>query len=77
MLFLWIFGNNIEDRMTRTGFLIFYLMAGIVSGVVYAAVNPGSAIPLVGASGAISAVMGPISSFFPSPGYMSSSSSYP
>jgi membrane associated rhomboid family serine protease len=65
MLFLWIFGNNIEDRMTRTGFLFFYLLAGIVSGVIYAAINPGSAIPLVGASGAISAVMGAYLFLFP------------
>lgn len=57
MLFLWIFGNNIEDLM-RGRFIIFYLITGILSGIAYVVPSPGSSTPLVGASGAISAVLG-------------------
>lgn len=56
--FLWVFGNNVEDSMGRFRFLVFYLLTGIAAAAAQAAVNPDSAIPMVGASGAISGVMG-------------------
>lgn len=56
--FLWVFGNNVEDSMGRLRFLAFYLTTGIAAAAAQAAVNPNSAIPMVGASGAISGVMG-------------------
>jgi membrane associated rhomboid family serine protease len=58
MLFLLIFGNNIEDRFRKIGYLIFYLVCGYVAAYGFALVNPGSTGPLVGASGAISGVLG-------------------
>ncbi len=58
MWFLWVFGNNVEDSMGRARFLIFYLTTGIAGAAAQAAVNPASVIPMVGASGAISGVMG-------------------
>ena len=56
--FLWVFGNNVEDSMGRLRFLLFYLATGILAAGTQAAINPDSAIPMVGASGAISGVMG-------------------
>ena len=58
MWFLWIFGNNIEDSMGHARFVVFYLLCGIAAALLQVAVTPGSAIPMVGASGAISGVMG-------------------
>ncbi len=58
MLFLWIFGNNIEDAMGRVRFIIFYLLCGIAAAMAQALPDPQSAIPMVGASGAISGVLG-------------------
>ena len=58
MWFLWVFGNNVEDSMGRVRFVLFYLATGIAAVAAQAAVNPRSAIPMVGASGAISGVMG-------------------
>ena len=58
MWFLWIFGNNIEDSMGRARFVVFYLLSGVAAAFVQVAVNPASGIPMVGASGAISGVMG-------------------
>ena len=58
MWFLWVFGNNVEDSMGRLRFVAFYLVTGIAAATAQAAVNPSSAIPMVGASGAISGVMG-------------------
>ena len=57
-LFLWVFGNNIEDSMGRFRFLVFYLICGLAAAAAQTAVNPGSPIPMVGASGAISGVLG-------------------
>jgi membrane associated rhomboid family serine protease len=65
MLFLWIFGNNIEDRMTFWGFIIFYLLTGIISGVTFAVIEPDASYPLVGASGAISGILGAYVFMFP------------
>jgi membrane associated rhomboid family serine protease len=58
MWFLWLFGDNVEDAFGHAGFLVFYLVCGIVAALVQMAVDPGSAVPMVGASGAISGVMG-------------------
>jgi membrane associated rhomboid family serine protease len=58
MLFLWVFGNNIEDRLGRIRYLVFYLAAGIVATLAHVALQPSSTIPVVGASGAIAGIMG-------------------
>ena len=58
MLYLWIFGNNVEDRLGRLGFLGFYLLGGIVAAALQVVVDPGSELPMVGASGAIAATLG-------------------
>ncbi|MGW8265893.1 MAG: rhomboid family intramembrane serine protease, partial [Longimicrobiales bacterium] len=56
--FLWIFGNNVEDSMGHGRFLVFYLLTGLVAAGSHVAADPGSTLPMVGASGAISAIMG-------------------
>jgi len=58
MWFLWLFGNNIEDSMTRPRFIAFYLLSGLAAALLQTAANPRSIVPMVGASGAISGVMG-------------------
>ena len=58
MWFLWLFGNNVEDSMGRVRFLIFYLLCGLAAAMGQVLTNPNSAIPMGGASGAISGVMG-------------------
>ena len=58
MLFLWIFGNNIEDAMGRSRYLLFYLLAGIAAVYAQAAIDPGGTLPSIGASGAIAGVLG-------------------
>jgi membrane associated rhomboid family serine protease len=58
MWFLWLFGNNIEDSMTRGRFLAFYLMCGVAAALFQVVTDPASVVPMVGASGAISGVMG-------------------
>lgn len=58
MLYLWIFGDNIEDRLGHIGYLIFYLVGGVAASLAHIFTNPGSQIPTVGASGAIAAVLG-------------------
>ena len=58
MLYLWIFGDNVEDRLGHFRYLIFYLAAGIAAALTQVALNPGSALPTVGASGAIAGVLG-------------------
>lgn len=65
MLFLWIFGNNVEDRMSRAGFLAFYLITGVVSALAFQVLYPATEMPLVGASGAISGVLGAYLIMFP------------
>jgi membrane associated rhomboid family serine protease len=57
MLYLWIFGNNVEDAMGLVGFLFFYLACGIAAALTEGIANPHSALPMVGASGAISGVL--------------------
>lgn len=58
MLYLWIFGDNVEDSMGPGKYLIFYLVGGVVASLAHIFTNPGSQIPTVGASGAIAAVLG-------------------
>ena len=58
MLYLWIFGNNIEDRLGHVRFLIFYLFCGVVAAFSHALTDPSSNIPMIGASGAVSGVLG-------------------
>jgi membrane associated rhomboid family serine protease len=65
MWFLWIFGGNVEDRLGPLTFLLFYLVCGIASGITQAVFSWGSHIPSVGASGAISGVLGAYIVFFP------------
>ena len=65
MLFLWVFGNNIEDRMGWFPYLIFYLAAGVVATLAHVAVQPSSTVPLIGASGAVAGVMGAYLVLFP------------
>jgi len=65
MLYLWIFGNNIEDSMGHLRFIIFYLVAGLVAAVTHLALNPVSTVPTIGASGAVSGVLGAYLFLFP------------
>jgi len=65
MLFLWVFGNNIEDALGRFRFLPFYLLCGILASLVQAISTPSSDLPLIGASGAISGVLGAYLVLFP------------
>ncbi len=58
MLFMWVFGNNVEDSMGHVRFLVFYLVCGLVAAGAHVLLNPASGMPTVGASGAISGVMG-------------------
>ncbi len=62
---LWIFGDNVEDRMGRLRFLVFYLLCGLAASVVHVALNAESTVPVIGASGAISGVMGAYYLLFP------------
>jgi len=57
-LFLWVFGNNVEDSMGRFRFVLFYLVCGLAAAAAQTFVDPGSPVPMVGASGAISGVLG-------------------
>ena len=66
MWFLWIFGNNVEDSMTRPRFIIFYLICGFAAAALQTVTKPASPIPMVGASGAISGVMGAYLVLYPS-----------
>ncbi len=65
MWFLWIFGDNIEERFGRIRYLLFYLAAGIAAGLAQYAVDPASQIPMLGASGAVAGVLGGYWVFFP------------
>jgi membrane associated rhomboid family serine protease len=65
MLFLWVFGDNIEDSMGHGRYLAFYLLCGLAAGTAHILSSPGSPIPTVGASGAISGVMGAYLSLYP------------
>lgn len=65
MLFLWVFGNNIEDHLGRLKYLVFYLFAGVVASIAHVAGDPDSLIPVIGASGAVAGVMGAYIVWFP------------
>ncbi len=65
MLYLWIFGNNVEDSMGHVRFVIFYLLCGVAAALAQAWPNPDSTIPMIGASGAISGVLGAYLLLFP------------
>jgi membrane associated rhomboid family serine protease len=65
MLYLWIFGNNVEDSMGRGRFLVFYLMTGIVASAAQVLAGPNSRLPSIGASGAIAGVLGAYIVLFP------------
>src|SRR4051794_14319113 len=65
MLFLWIFGNNIEDSMGHFRFIAFYLLGGLVATMAHVAVDPSSTTPTLGASGAIAAVLGGYAVLYP------------
>ena len=58
MLYLWIFGDNVEDRLGHGRFIVFYVLCGVSAALVQTIVNPESVVPMVGASGAIAGVMG-------------------
>ncbi len=58
MLYLWIFGDNVEDAMGRSRFILFYLLCGVAATLAQTAVNPSSLIPMIGASGGIAGVLG-------------------
>jgi membrane associated rhomboid family serine protease len=58
MLFLWIFGDNVEDRLGHMRYVAFYLLCGVAAVAAHVYMNPGSTIPTIGASGAIAGVMG-------------------
>jgi rhomboid family protein len=65
MLFLWIFGNNVEDRLGRVMFVVFYVLGGIAATLLQVAFGPDSTIPNLGASGAIAAILGAYLVMFP------------
>jgi membrane associated rhomboid family serine protease len=65
MLFLWIFGNNIEDSMNRGVFVVFYLLGGVLATLAQTAMDPNAAVPTLGASGAIAAVLGGYALLYP------------
>lgn len=65
LLFLWIFGDNVEDRFGHGRFLAFYLFAGVAANLAQTAASPGSFVPVLGASGAIAAIMGAYFVLFP------------
>ena len=65
MLYLWVFGNNVEDSMGRLRFLIFYLITGVVASLAQVFTSPDSRIPTIGASGAIAGVLGAYIVLFP------------
>ena len=58
LLYLWIFGDNVEDRLGHGRFIVFYLATGVVAALSQTAMDPESTVPMVGASGAIAGVMG-------------------
>ena len=65
LLYLWIFGNNIEDVMGRVRFLIFYILCGLAGALAQIAVRPASQVPMIGASGAIAGILGAYLVMFP------------
>ena len=65
MLYLWIFGNNIEDHLGHVRYLLFYLIGGVAASAAHIGLQPDSTVPVIGASGAVAAVMGAYLVWFP------------
>jgi rhomboid family protein len=65
MLYLWIFGNNVEDVMGHVRFIVFYLVCGLAAAAAQIAVDPSSQVPMIGASGAVAGVLGAYLVMFP------------
>jgi membrane associated rhomboid family serine protease len=65
MLYLWIFGDNVEEALSHVGYGVFYILAGIVAAIAQIMVNPASTIPMLGASGAVAGVLGFYAVMFP------------
>jgi membrane associated rhomboid family serine protease len=65
MLYLWIFGNNVEDSVGHFKFIVFYLLCGIAAAATQVAISPDSTVPMIGASGAVSGVLGAYLLLFP------------
>jgi membrane associated rhomboid family serine protease len=65
MLYIWIFGNNIEDRLGHLKFFLFYIFCGIIAAAAHVFTNPDSTVPMIGASGAVSGVLGAYVLLFP------------
>jgi len=65
MLYLYIFGDNVEDRMGHVRYVLFYLLCGAAAGITQSLTSPGSSMPMIGASGAIAGVSGAYLLFFP------------
>jgi len=65
MLYFWIFGNNIEERLGHVRFIVFYLFCGVVAAFSHALLSPGSNVPMIGASGAVSGMLGAYILLFP------------
>lgn len=65
MLYLWIFGDNVEDSMGHFRYLLFYLLSGTIAGLAHILINPSSTVPTIGASGAIAGVLGAYFILFP------------
>lgn len=70
LLFLWVFGNNVEDSMGRARFVLFYLLGGLVALYSQAALDPSSTVPTIGASGAVAAVLGAYALLHPRTGVL-------
>jgi membrane associated rhomboid family serine protease len=68
MIYLWIFGDNVEDRLGHFRYLMFYIMGGVIASLTHLTINWGSELPTVGASGAIAAVLGAYLMLFPASG---------
>lgn len=65
MLYLWIFGNNVEDRLGPVRFILFYFACGVAAALTHILAQPGSRVPMIGASGAIAGVLGAYAVLFP------------
>ncbi len=65
MLFLWVFGDNVEDRMGHAGYLLFYLASGVMASLIQGVMEPGSVVPVLGASGAVAGVLGAYIVWYP------------
>jgi membrane associated rhomboid family serine protease len=65
LLYLWIFGDNVEDLLGHARFLVFYVVCGLAAAALHTAIAPGSYVPVVGASGAVSGVLGAYLRFYP------------